>query len=195
MTKSIDFWYEFASTYSYLSVMRIEGEAAKRGVSVNWKPFLLGPIFHSQGWDNSPFNIYPAKGRYMWRDMVRRCRRIGLPFKVPEVFPVHSVKAARVAWVGANEGWGAAYSQRVFTAQFAEGRNIADREVLKEILEELKLESDRIMALIEESPVKDGLRKQTEEATSLGIFGAPSFMVGDELFWGDDRLEEALEWG
>ncbi len=194
MTRSIDFWYEFASTYSYISVMRIEGEALKRGIEVNWKPFLLGPIFHSQGWDNSPFNIYPAKGRYMWRDMARRCQKFGLPLSKPDVFPVHSVKAARLALIGAEEGWGTAYTKRVFKAQFAEGKDIADLVVLSKILQALDLDAERLMILAQEKETKEKLRLQTEEAAALGIFGAPSFVVGEEMFWGDDRLEEALDW-
>ena len=80
MTATLDFWFEFASTYSYPAAMRIADAAAARGVTVRWRPFLLGPIFKAQGWDNSPFNLYPAKGRYMWRDLERVCDALALPF-------------------------------------------------------------------------------------------------------------------
>src|SRR5947208_4300346 len=91
----LQLWFEFASTYSYPAVQRIEALAAGLGVGVEWKPFLLGPVFKSQGWNDSPFNLYPAKGRYMWRDLERLCAKYGLPFHRPSVFPRPSLLAAR----------------------------------------------------------------------------------------------------
>jgi 2-hydroxychromene-2-carboxylate isomerase len=101
----LEFWYEFASTYSYLSAMRIEALAAAAGVAIAWKPFLLGPIFKAQGWDTSPFNLYPAKGRYMVRDLERLATDRGLTFALPAVFPQNSLRAARLALIGGDEGW------------------------------------------------------------------------------------------
>ena len=94
---SAEFWYEFASTYSYPAALRVAALAEERGVSLVWRPFLLGPIFIAQGWRDSPFNIYPAKGRYMWRDLERTCGAMGVPLKRPEPFPQPSLLAARVA--------------------------------------------------------------------------------------------------
>src|SRR5688500_3568936 len=105
----LQFWFEFASTYSYPAAMRIEALASAAGVEVEYRPFLLGPIFASQGWIDSPFNIYPAKGRYMWRDLERICAARGLPLRRPTQFPRGSVLAARVALIGAGEGWGGAF--------------------------------------------------------------------------------------
>ena len=90
-----EFWYEFASTYSYPAALRVGALAEARGVSLAWRPFLLGPIFAAQGWRDSPFNIYPAKGRYMWRDVERTCEAMGVPFKRPSPFPQSSLLAAR----------------------------------------------------------------------------------------------------
>jgi 2-hydroxychromene-2-carboxylate isomerase len=188
----IEFWYEFASTYSYLAAMRIEALATAAGVTVEWKPFLLGPIFYAQGWDNSPFNLYPVKGRYMVRDMERLAAERGLRFAMPEPFPQNSLTAARVALVGAEEGWVAPFTRAVYTAEFADGAQIADKGVLAAILDGLRLDSKRIMARIDEPEIKDRLKRQTAQAQERGIFGAPSFLVGTELFWGDDRLEHAL---
>lgn len=190
----IEFWYEFASTYSYLAAMRIEGVAAAAGVAVEWKPFLLGPIFHAQGWDNSPFNIYPTKGRYMVRDLERLAAERGLRFALPKPFPQNSLLAARLALVGAEEGWIAPFTQTVFTAEFADGVQIADRSVLASILDGLRLDSQRLLSRTEQPEIKDRLKRQTAGAQELGIFGAPSFVCGGELFWGDDRLEQALAW-
>lgn len=190
----VQFWYEFASTYSYLSAMRVEALAAAAGVAVEWKPFLLGPIFHAQGWDTSPFNLYPAKGRYMARDLERLAAERGLKFALPEPFPQNSLLAARLALVGAEEGWIAPFTCAVFAAEFADGAQIADKATLASILDGLHLESQRILPRIDEPQIKERLKQQTAEAQRLGIFGAPSFVSGGELFWGDDRLEQALAW-
>ena len=188
----LEFWYEFASTYSYLTAMRIEALAEKAGVDVIWKPFVLGPIFSAQGWNTSPFNIYPAKGKYMVREMERLTKQRGLPFSMSSPFPQNSLYAARLALIGHEEGWGAAFTRAVFTAQFAEGANISNKETLADILKSLRLNASSLLARIEERHIKERLRQQTEEAQELGIFGAPSFLARNELYWGDDRLEQAL---
>lgn len=189
----VEFWYEFASTYSYLSAMRIQTLADARGVSVAWKPFLLGPIFHAQGWNTSPFNLYPAKGKYMVRDITRLATERGLAFKLPSPFPQNSLLAARVALAGADADWGPDFTRAVYAAQFAEGAQISDRQTLAEILRRLNLDADRVFAQAEHPENKERLKQRNELAQELGIFGAPTFLVGDELFWGDDRLEQALE--
>jgi 2-hydroxychromene-2-carboxylate isomerase len=130
----LEFWYEFASTYSYLSGMRIEREAEKAGVDISWRPFLLGPIFAAQGWTTSPFNLYPAKGRYMWRDMEREAAALGLPCRRPVQFPQNSLLAARVALLGAAHSWGPAFTKGVFTAEFGEGRSISDPDLIADVL-------------------------------------------------------------
>lgn len=194
MTATLTFWFDFASTYSYLSAMRIEEEASKRGVTVDWRAFLLGPIFAKQGWTTSPFNIYPAKGRYMVRDIERLAQARGLAFRMPVPFPANSLLAARLATIGRDEGWAPAFSRAVFAAEFARGEDISDERVLGASLcaagchvADLRRGS--------ETAVKEALRASTAEAERLGVFGAPSFVTADgELFWGDDRLEAALDW-
>jgi 2-hydroxychromene-2-carboxylate isomerase len=190
----IDFWYEFASTYSYPAAMRIEDAAKARGVHVRWRPFLLGPIFFDQGWCNSPFNIYPVKGRYMWRDVERICESLGLPFTQPDPFPQNSLTAARLA-LAVDDAERPAFTRAVYTAQFGEKRQIAEKETLAAILAGLKLEPDAHFARATSDEFKTRLKEQTGEARRLGIFGAPAFVAADdELFWGNDRLEAALDW-
>ncbi|MCL4759836.1 MAG: 2-hydroxychromene-2-carboxylate isomerase [Rhodocyclaceae bacterium] len=191
---TIEFWYEFASSYSWLSVMRIEALAAGAGVEVAWRPFLLGPVFLALGWNDSPFNIYPPKGRYMWRDLARLAQKYGLPFRMPGRFPRSGVLAARVALLGVEEGWVAPFSRAVLNANFAEDREIGEAVVIGEILSTLGLPAEDLLARAVTPENKLALRAQTERAAELGLFGAPSFRVGDELFWGNDRLEDALEW-
>ena len=188
----IDFFYEFASTYSYLAAMRITPLAADAAVTVHWRPFLLGPIFKAQGWDTSPFNLYPAKGRYMVRDCERLCAALGVAFRLPEPFPQNPLLAARIALVGLEQGWGEDFSRAVYRAEFAEGREIGDPAVIAAIVQALGRDSAGALAGAQSAEVKARLRANTEEAQRLGIFGAPSFVAGGELFWGNDRLEQAL---
>ena len=187
----LSFWFEFASTYSYLSAMRIEALAARAGVAVEWRPFLLGPIFADQGWTTSPFNLYPAKGRYMWRDVARRARSLEIGFQRPEPFPQNSLLAARVALLAVRTPHGADFCRAVFEAEFADGRNIADPTTLQWLLTEVGLAPD-LLDLANDPSNKQALRDAVEAARALHIFGAPSFAVGHELFWGDDRLEDAM---
>lgn len=191
----LDFWFEFASTYSYPAALRIGALAKAAGVNARWRPFLLGPIFKEQGWDNSPFNIYPAKGRYMWRDLERICSTLALPFVQPALFPQSSVLTSRVALVGLAQDWGEEFCRAVYTAEFGTGRDIGEPAVIGEILSQLGQNADAVLAQAQLDATKARLRAQTEQAQRLGIFGAPSFVTSDgELFWGNDRLEAALAW-
>ncbi len=191
----LEFWYEFASTYSYLAAMRIGPLAEAAGVRVRWRPFLLGPILAAQGWTTSPFNLYPAKGRYMWRDMEREAARLGLPFRRPDPFPQNSLAAARIALLGADEPWGPHFTKAVFAAEFGEGRAIADGAVLQGILKSLDLDAGAVIKASQGDANKTRLKSTGEEARSRGLFGAPSFLTEDgELFWGNDRLDHAVAW-
>lgn len=192
---TLDFWFEFASTYSYPAAMRIGALAKASGVTLRWRPFLLGPIFKDQGWPNSPFNLYPAKGRYMWRDVERICDQLGLPFVAPEPFPQNAILSARVALIGLAQPWGEDFCRAVYRAEFAQGSNIAEQTVIADILKSLRQDADATLQRSQSDEIKSRLRLETEQAQKLGIFGAPSFVAADgELFWGNDRLEAALAW-
>jgi len=193
---TIEFWYDFASTYSYLSAGRIEALAKAKNVDITWHPFLLGPIFQAQGWNNSPFNIYKAKGDYMWRDMARCADKYGLPFVGrKEAFPMNGLLAARITLCFDGEPARAEFTKHVFHAEFGQGKDIANADVISEILIQCGRDCDEIFALAKTPEIKQKLFANTEEAKAKGIFGAPSFVTSDrELFWGDDRLEQALDW-
>src|SRR5262249_13762518 len=143
---ALDFWFDFASSYSYPAVMRIAPLAAKAGITVRFRPFLLGPIFKAQGWDTSPFNLYPAKGRYMWRDIERLCADLNLPFRQPELFPQPSLLAARVALVGLAESWGEEFSRAVFREEFGAAGRIDDVATIARLLTPLVVDIDEILA-------------------------------------------------
>jgi 2-hydroxychromene-2-carboxylate isomerase len=190
----IDFWFDFGSNYSYLSVMRIEAEAAARGVQIHWRPFLLGPVFRDLGFDNSPFVLQKEKGAYVWKDMERQCRKYGIALKRPTTFPRAALLAMRVALLGAQREWIAAYCRKIMQLNFAYDRDIGSMEVVSEALDELGLPAGEIIAEAQSDANKLRLREQTAAAAARGIFGAPTFFVGDEMFWGNDRLEDALDY-
>lgn len=124
---TIEFWYEFASTYSFLAAEEVEAAARRAGVGVSWRPFLLGPIFAGQGYTTSPFNLFPLKGRNMWRDLARRAAQLGHPAIVrPDPFPANGLLAARVATALADADR-PAFSRAVFRAEFVDGDDISDR--------------------------------------------------------------------
>ncbi|HZD62506.1 MAG TPA: 2-hydroxychromene-2-carboxylate isomerase [Xanthobacteraceae bacterium] len=195
MPAALDFWFDFASTYSYPAAVRIGALAARAGVRVRFRPFLLGPIFKAQGWTTSPFNLYPEKGRYMWRDLERLCADLDVPFRRPDPFPQNSLLAARVTLIALDQGWGEAFCIAVFRAQFGDGRRIDDDGVLGDLLAALQIDPSPVLAAARSDANKTRLRAQTEEAQRLGLFGAPSLTTeGGELFWGNDQLEAALRW-
>jgi 2-hydroxychromene-2-carboxylate isomerase len=192
-SRIIQVWFDFASTYSYPAAMRVEEVALHSGCTVQWRPFVLGAIFRAQGWNDSPFNIYPAKGRYMWRDLERLCAGLGLPFRKPSQFPRNSLPAARIACL-AETDWVSKFVRNVYTANFAEDLDIAEPKVLLNCLDRLVADPAALLAAERGSDAKSRLRRNTESAMELGIFGAPTFVVDNELFWGNDRLEAAVEW-
>lgn len=194
MSKQLEFWFEFGSTYSYPTAARIERLAHACGITLIWRPFLLGPIFREQGWEDSPFNIYPAKGVYMWRDMERLCAALDLAFQRPSQFPRNGLLAARIACWFEVEAWLPDFVRSVYDANFVRDQDISNTRVVSSILEELQLPASEIFDAAQRPESKAKLRARTEQARSLGIFGAPSFLAAGELFWGNDRLEAALDW-
>jgi len=191
---NIDFWFEFGSTYSYPAAMRVEDVAGAQGIGINWRPFLLGVIFREQGLTDSPFNLNAAKGRYMWRDLERTCDALGIPFRRPSIFPRNGLLAARVACRFDGALWLPAFVRAVYRANFVADADIADTRVISECLAGVGQDAGTILEQAQSPASKTRLREQTAEAARLGIFGAPSILVGDELFWGNDRLEDAIDY-
>jgi len=189
---TIEFWFEFGSNYSYLSVMRIESAAREKAVPIIWKPFLLGPIFRAMGMANSPFVLQKEKGAYVWRDMERQCRKYGLQWRQPSTFPRLGVVPSRVALIGADQPWIGAFCRRVMELNFVLDQDINQADRLAPILKGLGLSAGTILDQAQAEPMKQRLRDQTEQARCRGIFGAPTFFVGTEMFWGNDRLDDAL---
>lgn len=191
---AVEFWFEFGSTYSYPAALRIEALAKSQGVPIVWKPFMLGPIFRTLGWSDSPFNLQPVKGRYMWRDLERICAELSIPFRRPSQFPRNGLLAARIACWFEGKPWIPEFVRCVYRANFAEDLDISDTSLLESYLNKLGQPGAALIQQAQSPESKEKLRAQTERAVTLGIFGAPTFVVGPELFWGNDRLEAALSW-
>lgn len=189
---TLDFWFDFGSNYSYLSAMRIEEAAAAHGVALRWQPFLLGPVFRALGWETSPFVLQKEKGDYAWKDMVRQCRKYGLPWQRPSNFPRAAVLPLRIALAGAGQPWIGEFCRRTMRLNFAEDRDIDAPETMARLLAEMDLPAHRVIDEALSDANKLRLRRQTETAMEKGIFGAPTFFVGEEMFWGNDRLDDAL---
>lgn len=191
--RSIEVWLEFASTYSFITSQTVENAAQEAGIEIVWRPFLLGPVFQLQGLTDSPFNVNPVKGAYMWRDMERQCKKFNIPFRKPSTFPRNSLTASRIATGAEGKSWQAAFIKEVFLCNFYHDQDIADKNVLKEALERSSCtEIDAALDLANDPEIKKRLRDRNDEAIARGIFGAPNIFVGDELFWGSDRMEQAI---
>ena len=189
--QEIEFWFDFASPYSYLSAMRIEALAERADLTVRWRPFLLGPIFRSFGWETSPFVLQKEKGAHMWIDMERQCRKYGLAWTHPSSFPRGSILASRVALLLARSGRAGPFCRAVMRQNFALDRDIGDSAVVAVALAEIG-ETAEMIAAASRDEIKSALREETDLAKQKRIFGAPSFFIGDEMFWGNDRLEDAI---
>ena len=194
MPATLEFWFEFASTYSHVAAQRIEAVARASNVTVAWRPFLLGLIFRRQGWNDSPFNIYPAKGAYMWKDLERQCAKHGVPFRKPSAFPRPSLLATRIAVaLESSPQRVAEFSRRVYLANFYEDAETSSDDIVRGLLQSMAWpDVDAVLARATSAETKERLRRRGDEAFERGIFGAPTFLVGSELYWGNDRLEDAV---
>jgi 2-hydroxychromene-2-carboxylate isomerase len=192
-TKQIDFWFTMGSTYTYLTVTRLPHVAAATGTEFRWRPFHLLIILKEM--NHVPFADKPVKCAYMWRDIGRRAAMYGIPAKLPAPYPVaNSERANLVAIVGMREGWGSDYVRAAYRLWFQSGQeNGSDANIIGS-LREVGQDPSRVLELAESDGTKAFLIAETKAARELGIFGSPSFVVAGELFWGDDRLQDALAW-
>jgi 2-hydroxychromene-2-carboxylate isomerase len=189
----LNFWFSIGSTYTYLTVMRIQIVAAAAGVAVTWRPFSVRALMIEQ--NNIPFRDKPIKTAYMWRDIERRAEMYGFPARVPAPYPLaHFDLANQVAIVAAGEGWCEPYVVEAYRRWFQGGQPPGAPEVLPETLRALGQDPDRVTGLATSPAGVERYQAAIDDARRLQLFGSPSFSVGDEIFWGDDRLDDALAW-
>jgi 2-hydroxychromene-2-carboxylate isomerase len=189
----IDFWFTMGSTYSYLSVSRLADVERSTGVTFRWRPFHLLIIL--QEMKHIPFADKPTKSAYMWRDIERRAAMYGVPVKLPVPYPAkQSVVANLVAIAGMHESWGPDFVRTAYRRWFQRGEETGSEPNVSESLHDIGQEPKRVLALANSENTKATLTAETDTARELGIFGSPTFAVGRELFWGDDRLADAISW-
>lgn len=193
-SKSIEFWFGYGSTYSYLTVMRIDQVVESNGIQLIWKPFNITALMRERGLPTGPFVPHPEKMAYMLRDLERRAQQRGLPYQKPVQYPVDSQQTVRVGYLAALEGWCSQFSRRVFEMNFAERRPIGGPGNLEAALQHIGKEPEATIRRAHDADIEKGLEASTQSAITRGMFGSPHFLVDDELFWGDDRLEDAVEW-
>jgi 2-hydroxychromene-2-carboxylate isomerase len=186
----IEFFWDAASPYTYLASTQIEALAARAGASLEWRPFLLGKVFEATG--NKAPATNPHKGKHLFTDVNRWARHYGVPMTMPKVFPVNSVLGLRAGIAagahGKAPGKSAEFAKALMRAYWGEGQDISQPATVGAVAATVGLDAAALLAAAQEQPVKDQLRANTEEAVKRGAFGAPSFFVGEEMFWGNDRL-------
>jgi 2-hydroxychromene-2-carboxylate isomerase len=194
VVKAVEFFFDFSSPYSYLAAERIEDIAKAQGAGVVWRPLLLGIIFKAV--KGAPLTEYGLKGPYSVRDFARSARFAGIAFKMPEPFPIATHNAARAVLAvdkAAAQRTGE-FVRAVFRAYFLDNRPINEPAELAAIADALGLEGKAIAAACADDSIKEALRANCDEALRRGVFGAPFMFVGDEPFWGNDRLPQLERW-
>lgn len=190
---TIDFWFTGSSTYTYLTVTRLASVERLHGVTFRWRPFRLLTILAEM--KHVPFSDKPAKSAHMWRDIERRAAMYGIPARVPVIYPVkRSDLVNQIATLGMEEGWGPQFVRAAYRRWFVSGEETGGDRNVHETLREIGHDPDRVISAATSSRIVSKLAAETNIARGLGIFGSPSFVVDQELFWGDDRLEDAISW-
>lgn len=194
MPAPIEFYFDFSSPYAYLASERIEALAARHGRTVDFKPILLGVAFKASG--QRPLTEIPLKGDYSRHDLARSARFDGIPFRMPEPFPISTVGAARgLLWLKESDpARAAAFLHAAFRAFFADGRNLSDAAVLASVFAQVGVDPAAAAQGCAQAHIKEGLKALVEEAVARGVFGAPFIFVDGEPFWGNDRLPQVERW-
>ena len=189
--QGIDFWFSIGSTYTYLSVMRLPDVQEKSGVLFNWRPFSVRSIMLEM--DNIPFAKKPVKQAYMWRDIERRARHYGVPARLPAPYPLSEFDLANeIAVLARDEGWCEDYVRSTYKYWFQDGLEAGSDANLSKVLSEVGQDMTRVLRDARSDVVRKAYAAATDEARAKYIFGAPTFTVGEEVFWGDDRLDDAI---
>ena len=189
----VEYFFDYVSPFAYLADTQLPGLAQRTGAEIVHRPFFLGGVM--QATKNSPPITVPSKGRYMFVEIQRWAKRYGVPANPNPHFPVNTLTAMRVAVAALGDPRFGDLHRALFRAVWVDGKNLADEAVLEATVAAAGLDAAALLARAKEQAAKDALRRNTEEAVERGAFGAPTFFVGDEMFWGNDRLdfvEEAL---
>lgn len=187
MSKTVEFWYDFLSPTAYLGYWRLKDIAARTGAAIDYRPMLLGGVFKETG-NQTPVNVKP-KGKWMFFDMANYARKYGVPLKSNPFFVFSSLPLMRGAIVAQERGDLEPYNDAIFYGVWRDAKNLADPGIIVETLKEAGLDAGAYVEGIQRQDVKDKLIANTNEAVEKGAFGAPTFFVGDKMWWGQDRLD------
>ncbi|MFQ6006242.1 MAG: 2-hydroxychromene-2-carboxylate isomerase [Woeseia sp.] len=190
MADPIDFYFDFSSSYSYVGQQRLRELAKQHGREIRWKPVALGAIFKALG--SAPHSPESAKGAYVWHDVERSAADAGLAYHWPTPFPFNSLMAARIFYYIAekDEARAVEWAKAVFDASFGQGRDCSDPSELAAIANDLDLDQDDLLSAADQERVKNKLKEVTAEAMQKGMFGAPSFVLDGDMYWGADRIDQ-----
>lgn len=192
MAAPIDFWFSIGSTYTCLTVLRL-AQRRQDAPALTWRPFDVRQIMLAQ--NNIPFRDKPVKAAYMWRDIERRAQKYGMSLSVPAPYPLPELPLAnQIALVGCDDGWCEAYVTETYRLWFGEGLEPGREPAISRVLSAIGQDPAAVLKRARTDQTVARLRAESDKAMALGVFGAPSFIVGNEVFWGDDRLEDALKW-
>lgn len=196
MTKSFEYWFDFGSPAAYLAFTQLPKLEAETNAKAVYRPMLLGGVFQATG-NHSPATI-PAKGTYVFDDFSRFAKRYGVPFNSNPHFPINTLLLMRGA-IGMqlqHPEQFLAYCRAIFQAVWIDALNMNDPATVGTVLHKAGFDPQMLMALANEQTTKDALKATTTEAVTRGVFGAPTFFVGNQMYWGQDRLDfvkEALQ--
>ncbi len=193
MSKTVEYYFDFGSPAAYLASTQLKALASDTGATVVWRPMLLGGVFVATG-NHSPASV-PAKGKYIFADFARFAKRYGVPLKINPFFPINTITLMRIA-VGLqlrNDPRFMDYCTAMYRAIWVEAQNMNDPATVGAVLQAAGFDAPALLALASEQAVKDKLKSETELAVARGIFGAPTFFVGEQMFWGQDRLDFVRE--
>lgn len=193
MAQVIDFYFDFASPYGYLASVQIESWAQERGCTVAWRPILLGAAFKEVG--TGPLMSYPIKGRYAEHDIARTARLLGVPCKMPDGFPHGTLAAARgFYWLSDDESKAKSFAEAFYGAYFGEGRDVSAAEATADVAASVGVDRGAFLAAVQDPAIKERVKGEVTAALDRGVFGSPFFFIGDEPFWGSDRLPQMSLW-
>jgi len=192
MTKTVEFYFDFGSPYSYLAYKALPAIAARNGAQIAWRPMLLGGVFKATG-NHSPVEI-PAKGKWLQQDLERWAARYAAPFRRNPHFPINTLVLMRGAAGVQLRGLDfARYTEAMFSAMWEQARNLGDLREVAAVLSAAGFDPAAFETLVGDPAVKDKLKTDTEQAVARGVFGAPTFFVGEDMYWGQDRIDFVAE--
>ena len=190
MIKSFDFFFDFTSPYSYLAHKQVRNIEHQYKIEINYMPILLGGLLNLAEIKASAF--IPSKAKFMIKDCKLFAEKLNIKFKFNSYFPIQSLNLMRGVLIARKENKTSLYIDKIFDACWKDGLNLNDQKIVDKILKDLNFNLETFKLKVSEQKIKDDLKKRTKDAFLKGVFGTPSFIINNKMFWGQDRLEFVL---